>query len=137
MLPAVKLVAPSEVNAGATFSVYVNLKTDAPIRGMPLELQFSPQTLELVDIEDGAFFKQDGANVSMTKTIDKAGMASIAVLRNQGDGTKGEGTVAAIRFKAIAAGPAEVRLVSAKAVATPPVELSPLPDAAKLDVKQR
>jgi len=133
---SMKLVAPAEVKAGDTFSVHVNIKSEMAVRGAPLQLQFTPETLEVIDVEEGSFFKQDGAAVSISKTLEQGeGKAAAAVLRNGADGAKGEGTMATFRFKARAAGAAEIRLASARTVATPPVDVPALPAAAKITVK--
>jgi general secretion pathway protein D len=133
---ALTLAAPAEVKVGDTFAVKVNMKALKPIRGMPVQLQFSRNTLQVLDAEEGDFFRQNGVATSNTKMLEQAqGRASMAVLRNIADGAKGEGTMMTVHFKAIAAGNAEVQLVSAKAVAAEPIVLPPLPAAAKIVVK--
>lgn len=102
---ALSLSAPAEVKIGDTFAVQVNLKAAKAVRGVPLQLQFSRDTLQIVDAEEGAFLKQNGAATSSTRTLEQAqGRASMAVLRNVADGARGEGTLMTFRFKAIAAG---------------------------------
>lgn len=126
----VSMVGPKEVKAGDTFTVHVNVKSDTALRGMPVKLQYSPQSLEAVDAEEGAFFTQDGASASGSKVLDQAtGVATMAVLRNGATGVKGEGTMASFKFKATKAGPGEIRVLSAKPVSVTPVEAptSPVP----------
>jgi general secretion pathway protein D len=60
---SVKIVAPKEVRAGDIFAVHVLVNSPLPVRGMPMQL-VSPELLQLTDVEDGAFFAQDGAPVS-------------------------------------------------------------------------
>lgn len=132
---SLSLVMPSAVAVGETFAVNVNLKSDQLIRGMPVHLQFDPAKLELLDAEEGVFFKLDGAAISATKVLGKReGKASMAILRNIADGIKGEGTAMTFKFKALTAGVASIGVESASAIAAQPVNL-PLPARSSLTVK--
>ncbi|CDG81978.1 cohesin domain-containing protein [Janthinobacterium agaricidamnosum] len=131
-----KLMVPSEVRVGDTFAVHVNLKADTPVRGVPMELAFDPKVLQVLDAEEGAFFTQDGAAISKTRVLEQdKGRASMGILRNQANGSKGEGTVMTFRFKALAAGQAGLRVVSAKPIAMPPLDFVELPNAPQITVK--
>lgn len=130
------MVGPKEVKAGETFTVHVNVKADTPLRGMPLTLQYSPQTLQAVDAEEGSFFTQDGATASGSKTLEQAkGLATMAVLRTGAAGVKGEGTMMSFKFKALAAGAGEIRMLSAKAVSATPIETQALPAPLRITVR--
>ena len=132
----VSMVGPKEVKAGDTFTVHVNVKADTPLRGMPLTLQFSPQTLQVLDADEGAFFSQDGASASASKTLEQAkGIAKMAVLRTSAAGVKGEGTMMSFKFKALAAGAGEIRVLSAKAVSATPIDAQTLPAPLRMTVK--
>jgi general secretion pathway protein D len=128
------LAAPAEVKSGDVFAVHVNVKAAAPVRGIPLQLQYSPQLLELVDAEAGGFFRQGGAETN--KTLNQGpGTVSIAVLRNTTQGARGEGTVMTFRFKALSAGSAEVGIASASLITATPLPPLKLPGALKITVK--
>lgn len=132
---ALSLDLPPAVAVGGTFSVNVQLKSDQLIRGMPLHLQFDPARLELLDAEEGAFFKLDGAAISATKVLGKReGKASMAILRNIADGIKGEGIAMTFKFKARAAGVTGIAIESATAIAPRPLSM-PLPARRTLTVK--
>ncbi|MDR7050141.1 general secretion pathway protein D [Duganella sp. 3397] len=132
----VSMVGPKEVKAGDTFTVHVNVKSDTALRGMPVKLQYSPQSLQAIDAEEGAFFTQDGASASGSKALDQAtGVATMAVLRNGAAGVKGEGTMASFKFKALKAGPGEIRVLSAKPVSVTPVEAPTSPTPLYIMVK--
>ena len=63
------------------------------------------------------FFRQGGATTSFSKSGDgKDGQLRIGALRNQATGATGDGVLATLRFKATAAGPAEVRVVNAQSI---------------------
>jgi general secretion pathway protein D len=133
---ALGLFAPSEVAVGETFAVTVQLKTNAPVRGIPVQIEFSKDRLEVQGVEEGGFFNQAKTVTSVSKGLDQAaGRASMAILRNSVEGVKGEGTLMTFRFKALTAGPAQVRLVSADAIASGQLDQPPLPDATKIMVK--
>lgn len=130
------LSAPAEVKVGETFAVQVNVKSAVALRGMPLQLQFSNQQLEIIDVEEAGFFHQDNAQTSKTKTLEQAqGKASMAVLRNAAEGIKGEGTVMTFRFKALTAGSTEVHVVSAQPIGVGAVPPAKLPEPLKVTVK--
>lgn len=132
----ISMVGPQEVKAGETFTVHVNVKAFTALRGMPLKLQFSPQALQVIDADEGAFFTQDGVTASASKSLEQAkGLASMAVLRTGVAGVKGEGTMMSFKFKALAAGPAEIRMLSAKSISSTPIDAEILPAPLRVIVK--
>ncbi len=133
---AIGLTAPTDIKVGDTFDVQVNLRTLAPVRGMPLQLQFPSATLEIVDAIEGEFFSQNGGETSKSKNLEQSqGKASMAVLRNTAEGAKGAGAAMRFRFKALAAGSAEIRVLSATPIGGAPLPPLKLPDPAKITVK--
>ncbi|WP_338771837.1 cohesin domain-containing protein [Massilia sp. METH4] len=128
------LNGPAEVAVGATFEVQVAIDSQLQVRGMPLQLRFPAQLLQVEEAEAGDFFAQNGG-LSQTKTLDQQqGLAAIAVMRNSADGVAGGGAVARFRFKALAPGEAHVSLDSAKVDGA---ELPSLPLPQPLTVKVR
>lgn len=119
---------PMDAAVGSTFTLALQLSSPTPLRGMPLQLAYSKEKLSLVDVDEGDFFRQDTAPTSFTKQIDaNAGTARVGLLRNQATAARGQGTVITARFKALAPGAAEIRLLSMDPVAfgepTPRIEL--------------
>lgn len=130
------LTGPKEVKVGDSFTVHVNVKTDIPLRGMPVELQFPKNVVEVVDAEEGAFLGRDGTQISKTKTLTQAeGRASMALLRFDGNGEKGEGTVMSFRFKALSSGEANIQVVLVKPVSPEPISVPTTPLSAKVIIK--
>jgi general secretion pathway protein D len=114
-----RLSAPPEAKVGEAVAVAVHVQADSPLRGMPVQLAYDKRVLELVDIEEGPFLKQDGAATSFSKSLQAGdGRATVGALRNGADGAKGEGVLMTLRFKALAAGAGEVRLLSANPIAS-------------------
>jgi general secretion pathway protein D len=126
-----KWTGPADAKAGDTIELKLALNTATPLRGLPMEIAFSKDKLQLLDVSEAEFFKQDGAPTSFSKSGDvKDGKLNAGVLRNQATGVSGQGNVITLRFKALAAGTGEVRIVMAQPIAlgagAPPPAL-PLP----------
>ncbi|MQA37353.1 cohesin domain-containing protein, partial [Rugamonas aquatica] len=133
---ALQLQMPDQVKVGEVFAVLVNVKSGLPLRGLPVQLEFPPQLLQVMDAEDGAFLRQDGVALSKTRTLEQAlGHASMALLRHSADGVQGSGTVAAFRFRALAAGQAGISVVSARPVASVTVPPPALPPTGKVAIQ--
>jgi general secretion pathway protein D len=112
-----KWQGPAEAGVGEVFEATLQLTSTVPLRGVPLQLKFSEAQLQVLSLEEGTFFKSDGAATSFTQAVDASGgMARAGVLRNQATGAQGQGTVLKLRLKALKAGSAELALVSAEPV---------------------
>lgn len=124
--PTWQWAGPAQVKAGETFEVALVCKSDEALRGVPVQFTYARERLELLSVDEGDWFRQGGAATSFTRTIDAAsGRVQAGVLRHTATGTVGQGKVVSIRFKALAAGPAELRLLEA----TPVGLAGPLPKA--------
>lgn len=131
-----QLDAPKEVSVGQIFDIAVNIKTDKPIRGMPLQIQFNSNLLEILDADEGTFLNKDGTITSKSKTLEQnSGHASTAILRNGANDVSGEGTVMKFKFKSLGTGTAEVQITSAKAIAAMPYDILKLPEPLKITIK--
>jgi len=101
------------VKVGETFTATLNLQIAQPLRGVPVRLVYSKDKLELLGIEEGDLFKQGGVPTSFTKAIEAPlGQATAGVLRNQASGATGQGSFVVLKFKALAAGAAELSVRS-------------------------
>jgi len=106
---------PKNVKVGDTLEVKVDI-SDAALRGMMTELQFSADRLELLDADEDDFFRKAGMITSFTKRVE-GGRINLGVLRNQATQAEGSGAIYRLRFKAKAAGRAEIRMNSVQPVA--------------------
>ena len=105
---------PAEVKVGDTVELKLALNSGTELRGLPVEITFAKDKLQLVDVVEGDFFRRDGSATSFSKGGDgKDGRVGVGVLRNQATGVSGQGQVLTLRFKALSAGAADVRLLSA------------------------
>jgi general secretion pathway protein D len=116
-LPPASIVArlkgPAEAQVGDTFLVSLDVETALPLRGGPIKLSYPRDKLTLLDVVEGDLLRRAPGNVVFYKTIDPAkGEARIETLRAEANGVTGQGTLATLRFKALAAGSAEVAVTS-------------------------
>lgn len=103
----VNWMAPRSAKVGETFDVNIEMKSEAGIRGMPIEIVFDKARLQLVDAKEGEFFNQSGAATSFSRgTPDASGKFTLGLIRNQATGAMGQGIAYRLKFKALVAGPA-------------------------------
>lgn len=121
--------APTEVKAGEIFTVSLELASSVPLRGAPLEIAFSPQMFEVLEVGEGDYFKQEGGVTSFTQAVNiSTGRIGVGVLRNDATGATGQATAVVLRLKAKMPGLAELSLSSLKPISlSGPVPLAELP----------
>jgi general secretion pathway protein D len=79
---------------------------------VPLQVQFDPKVLQLVDVVAGPLLAADGQPVALVHRDDGNGGVSITASRPPGvGGVNGQGDVCVLTFKAIAAGDTNMTLV--------------------------
>lgn len=104
---------PAQLKVGEEATVTLQVQSGVPLTAMPLNLQFTPQTLQIVGVSEGDYFKQSDAVSSFTHAVRaKDGRLSLGLLGNASQGVTGEGSVVSLRVKAMAPGPASVALHS-------------------------
>jgi general secretion pathway protein D len=110
--------APADVKAGTEFVVTLNLSSGAALRGVPLEISFPAQSLEVLDVSEGSFFKQSGATTSFTQAVNATtGRIGAGILSNDSHGATGQGSLLQLRLKAKSAGPIDLGITSLKPIA--------------------
>lgn len=108
---------PQQVAVGDTFVVTLDVDATVALRGGPVQLAYSKERLALVDVQQGEFLRQGGAVTAFSQSVAaNEGTARAAVLRSEASGVTGSGTLLQLRFKAMAAGDAELRLAGFEAV---------------------
>ena len=122
---------------GDVISVALEMDSTTPVRGLPVQIKFNQSQLEVLDVEEGDFFKRDGTATGFTKAVDPAaGIARVGVLRNQATGASGQGAVARLKFKALKPGAAEISLMAADPISlTGPLPATPLPPLFRVNVQ--
>lgn len=122
--------APAEVKVGETFVVSLNLASGTPLRGVPTEIAYPKELLEVVEVVEGPFFQQEGGATSFTHVVNReTGLVGSAVLRRDATGATGRGTALQLKLRAKAAGQADLTITNLK-----PVGLSSVPSVAALPV---
>jgi general secretion pathway protein D len=106
-------IAPAESSQGVgnTFQVSVSLANGHDVFSVPLQLQYNPATLQLVNVDAGDFLGRDGQAVALAHRDDN-GLVSISSERPpKTAGVSGQGTLCTLTFKAIAPGDSSLSLV--------------------------
>jgi general secretion pathway protein D len=97
---------------GNTFQVTVSASNARDLYAVPLQLQFNPAVLQLVNVDAGDLLSRDGQAVSIVHRDEGNGLVTISTSRppNVG-GITGQGGVATLTFRAVAAGDSNLSLV--------------------------
>jgi general secretion pathway protein D len=107
--------APIESKVGETFNVNVLVASTHSLRGVPLEIAFPPEMLEVVEIQEGPYFKQANGLTSFSHGVNaETGRLSASVSRSDAGGSAGEASMLTLRLKSKAPGSAELRFASFK-----------------------
>jgi general secretion pathway protein D len=101
---------------GATFQVPVVLTGGKDITSVPLQIQYDPSKLSLINVTNGDLLSRDNQAVALVHLDDGPGSISINAARAPGiAGVNGAGVVCVLNFQAKTAG--ETRLSLTRAVA--------------------
>jgi general secretion pathway protein D len=107
-------VVPQDSNqsVGSTFQVAVMVGNAHDVFSVPLQINFNPAVLQLVNVDSGDFLSRDGQVTSISHRDDGAGLVAIATERPpNAAGVSGQGSICTLTFKAIAAGDSNLTLV--------------------------
>jgi general secretion pathway protein D len=109
MLSVVPTVANQPV--GSTFQVQVTANNAHDLYSVPLQIQFDPRVLQLVNVDSGEMLNRDGQAVALVHRDEGNGAVTISATRPPGaKGIDGQGTICTLTFKAIAAGDSTLAL---------------------------
>jgi general secretion pathway protein D len=107
-------VVPPAANqaVGSTFQVAVNLANGRDVFSVPMQLQFNPAVLQLVNVDSGDFLGRDGQAVVLAHRDEGNGLIAISAERPpNAAGVSGQGGLCTLTFKAIAPGDSNLALV--------------------------
>lgn len=97
--------ATTNVSAGAVFQVSVNASDVRDLFAAPIQMQFDPKVLQLVNVDSGDLLGRDGQAVALVHRDEGNGAVTIVATRPPGTkGVFGQGTVCTLTFKALAPG---------------------------------
>lgn len=111
------LVAPGGNQApGSTFQMAVMASNAKDLYAVPMQIQFNPNVLQLVNVDTGEFLGRDGQAVALAHRDEGNGTVAVSISRPPSvSGVNGQGSVAVLTFKAIAPGDSNVSLVKVSA----------------------
>ena len=111
--PVTLSVVPSTANqaVGSTFQVSVVASNAHDLFAVPLQMQFDPRVLSLVNVDSGDLLSRDGQAVALVHRDEGNGAVTVSATRPPGSkGVDGQGTVCTLTFKALAPGDATLAL---------------------------
>ncbi|NIM40580.1 MAG: general secretion pathway protein GspD [Hydrogenophaga sp.] len=112
----VGLRGPEQVKVGDVFTVAVQVAAGQAITGLPMDLRFPADRLEILGVIEGGFFKRSSAPSSFTHAVNPTeGRVSVGLLSNAPQGVRGTGEAVLLRVRAKAAGEAQWRVQTADA----------------------
>ncbi|MBB5345998.1 cohesin domain-containing protein [Tunturibacter empetritectus] len=120
---------------GSTFQVAVMLGNGHDIFSVPLQLQFNPALLQLVNVDAGNFLGKDGQAVSLVHREDKGLVAISSIRPPNTPGVSGTGSLCTLTFKAIAPGDSTLALVKVGALNSAQANLPAVGSQATVHVK--
>jgi general secretion pathway protein D len=98
-------------SVGSTFQVAIMLGNGRDISSVPLQMQFNPSVLQLVNVDTGSFLQKDGKLAVVVHRDEGNGLVSMTASRPPGvNGVSGSGDVATFTFKAVAPGDSKLSL---------------------------
>ena len=106
--PASFLFDPPTIQAqkGNTFAVNLLISGAQNVYSVPVQLNYDPKMLQLVNVSNGGFLSQDGQAVALVHREDEiVGQSTITATRPPGaGGVSGQGAVVTMTFEAKASG---------------------------------
>jgi general secretion pathway protein D len=113
----IMLNSPGSVVPGTTFQVPVVLTGGTDISSVPLQLQYNPAKISLVNVGDGDFLNRDGQIVAMAHRDDGPGTITLNASRPPGaPGISGAGVVCVLTFQAKASGESNLSITRSGAM---------------------
>jgi general secretion pathway protein D len=111
------MVAPQNIAPGATFQVPVVIAGAKDIASVPLQIQYDPTKLALVNVTDGDFLGRGGQAVALVHRDDGPGTIVLNASRPPGaGGVSGAGVVCMLSFQAKAAGESAITILHPSAM---------------------
>jgi general secretion pathway protein D len=107
---------PTPPKAGSTFQVAVNVSGGSDVFSVPMQLQYDPAKLTLINVDSGNYLGHDGQTVALVHRDDGAGGVAISASRPPGvAGVSGSGQLCVLTFQAKAPGDSIVSVAKAAA----------------------
>jgi general secretion pathway protein D len=111
--PMTLAVTPASANqaVGSTFQVSIVASNAHDLFAVPLQIQFDPKVLSLVNVDAGDLLAKDGQAVALVHRDEGNGAVTISAERPHGTkGVDGQGSICTLTFKALAPGDSTLSL---------------------------
>ncbi|HRD92259.1 MAG TPA: secretin N-terminal domain-containing protein [Accumulibacter sp.] len=118
---------PTQLKAGDTLALQLVMQADRPVVSLPLAIGFDPRVLQVVDVSEGGFLGQGGAQTSFTYRVDPGGQVLMTATRSGAGGATAPDVVATVNFRAVAPGASRIELITIAPVAAGGVTISATP----------
>ena len=112
--PISLIVTPPVANqtVGSTFQAAVSLTNGRDVYSVPMQVQYDPKVLELVNVDAGDFLGKGNLPVSLVHRVEGNGLVTISSTRPPAArGVDGSGSICTLTFKAIGVGDSNISLV--------------------------
>jgi general secretion pathway protein D len=97
---------PRKAKVGEQFKLTLRLKSDGGVRSLPFQMAFDPAFFQIVQVEEGEFFKQYSGVTSFSSNVDATnGKLFVSVNRSDVDGASGEDAVVVVTLRALSPSP--------------------------------
>ncbi len=96
----------------------LQLRADGTVRSLPLQIAFDPAAYQVVSLQEGPYFKRDGASTTFSSNVDaQKGRIYVTTTRNDAAGVgAGEAAVLTIKVRALGSAPGEWKVLSAEPI---------------------
>ncbi len=134
---AISFDVPLQVDRGKEFAVSVQVKDVEKLYSAPLFVSYDPAVLELLNITEGTFLKQDGQLTVFSSSPNRT-TGQVIVGYKQGTGGKGAsgaGTLFNLNFKPIAGGETRLEVNRVNFRNPEGVRLQVVPEAVMIEVR--
>jgi general secretion pathway protein D len=132
----IMLNSPGPVINGTTFQVPVVLTGGKDIFSVPLQIQYDPSKIALVNVGDGDLLNRDGQSVAMAHRDDGPGSITLNASRPPGTpGINGAGVVCVLTFQAKATGDSNLSITRAGAMNSAQRPVTAQPSQTKITVQ--
>lgn len=129
---------PAQVKVGDQFKLTLKAKSDGSLRSLPFQASYDPAAFQVVEISEGAFFKQNDGSSTFTSNVDPAnGKFFVSATRSAADGAAGEDSIAVVTLRALSAkAKADITLLAASPLVEgdkPPTAPLPAPHSVAIN----
>jgi general secretion pathway protein D len=107
-------LAPRTAVVGNNVALHLRMQSDQPVSSLPLVLEYDPKTFQMIDVAEGDFLKQGGAQTGFSSQLAPNGRILMTATRKSPGGATAAGTVATVTLRPLApSAAAPIRLLSA------------------------